>query len=119
MSARASQAEAWHAVEKVSFGEPVVRGEIAVIVTADPVSLANELRPVLVKLSRHLRREVHSLGVTGGPVSLLGQIPRHPGIGVRELAHLEGMSPPPLSGSGPPPRRPGPPQPRRGRARRP
>src|ERR671934_1044809 len=59
----------------------------------DPVTLANRLRPVLLKLNRHLRREVHSLGVTGGQVSLLVAIKQHPQIGVRELAALERMSP--------------------------
>jgi DNA-binding MarR family transcriptional regulator len=47
-----------------------------------------------VKLARGLRREVHPLGVTGGQVSLLGVIRANPGIGVRELARLEGMSSP-------------------------
>jgi DNA-binding MarR family transcriptional regulator len=61
---------------------------------ADPVAVANRLRPVLLKLNRGLRREVHSLGVTGGQVSLLGLIKASPGIGVRELARLEGMSSP-------------------------
>ena len=58
-----------------------------------PVALANRLRPVLLKLNRHLRREIHSLGVTGGQVSLLVSIRRAPGIGVRELAAQEGISP--------------------------
>ena len=40
-------------------------------VITDPVTVANRLRPVLLKLNRHLRREIHSLGVTGGQVSLL------------------------------------------------
>jgi DNA-binding MarR family transcriptional regulator len=62
-------------------------------VTADPVALANRLRPVLLQLTRELRREIHSLGVTGGQVSLLVQIERDPGIGVRELAARERMSP--------------------------
>ena len=61
---------------------------------ADPVTVANRLRPVLLKLNRGLRREVHSLGVTGGQVSLLAVIKASPGIGVRELARLEGMSSP-------------------------
>ena len=61
---------------------------------ADPVAVANRLRPVLLKLNRGLRREVHSLGVTGGQVSLLAVIKASPGIGVRELARLEGMSSP-------------------------
>jgi len=69
-----------------------------VLATAtDPVTVANRLRPVLLKLNRHLRREIHSLGVTGGQASLLFTIQRQPGIGVRELAALERMSPPGMS----------------------
>ena len=34
-------------------------------------TLADQLRPVLLRLSRELRREAQSLGVTGGQVSLL------------------------------------------------
>jgi DNA-binding MarR family transcriptional regulator len=63
----------------------------------DTTALANRLRPVLLKLNRHLRREVHSLGVTGGQVSLLVQIKQAPGIGVRELARLERISVPGMS----------------------
>src|ERR671938_1462865 len=66
-------------------------------VVTDPVVLANRLRPVLHKLNRHLRRETHSLGVTSGQVSLLAEIRRSPGIGVRELAALERMSSPGMS----------------------
>ena len=61
--------------------------------TADPVAIANRLRPVLLQVTRELRREIHPLGVTGGQVSLLVQIQRDPGIGVRELATRERMSP--------------------------
>src|SRR3954468_11648578 len=63
----------------------------------DPVIVADRLRPVLLKLNRHLRREIHSLGVTGGQASLLFTIRRRPGIGVRELAALERMSAPGMS----------------------
>ncbi len=63
----------------------------------DTTTLANRLRPVLLKLNRELRREIHSLGVTGGQVSLLIQIKYAPGIGVRELAALERMSVPGMS----------------------
>ena len=63
-----------------------------VSLAADPVTVANRLRPVLLKLNRDLRREIHSLGVTGGQVSLLALIRREPGIGVRELAARERMS---------------------------
>jgi DNA-binding MarR family transcriptional regulator len=61
---------------------------------SDVTTLANRLRPVLLQLARHLRREMHPLGVTGGQVSLLVEIARSPGIGVRELAAREGISPP-------------------------
>jgi DNA-binding MarR family transcriptional regulator len=66
-------------------------------VATDPTVLANRLRPVLLQLNRQLRREIHSLGVTGGQVSLLIQIKYQPGIGVRELAGLERMSVPGMS----------------------
>ena len=46
---------------------------------------------------RELRREIHSLGVTGGQVSLLVAIKYAPGIGVRELAAQERMSPAAIS----------------------
>jgi DNA-binding MarR family transcriptional regulator len=68
-----------------------------VAVAADPTVLANRLRPVLLRLNRELRREIHSLGVTAGQVALLVQIKYHPGIGMRELAALERMSVPGIS----------------------
>jgi DNA-binding MarR family transcriptional regulator len=68
-----------------------------IAIAADPTILANRLRPVLLHLNRQLRREVHSLGVTGGQVSLLVQIKYRPGIGIRELAALERMSVPGMS----------------------
>jgi DNA-binding MarR family transcriptional regulator len=66
--------------------------------TLEPLAIANRLRPALLKLARELRRESHALGVTGGQVSLLIQIHRHRGIGVRDLASLERMSPAAMSG---------------------
>ncbi|MFL5966332.1 MAG: MarR family winged helix-turn-helix transcriptional regulator [Gaiellaceae bacterium] len=68
-----------------------------VLATAETTELANRLRPVLLKLARELRREIHSLGVTGGQVSLLVQIKYAPGIGVRELAARERISVPGMS----------------------
>ena len=62
-------------------------------VRTDPLAVANRLRPVLLQLARELRREVHPLGVTAGQVSVLIAIRRSPGIGVRELAAREGVSP--------------------------
>jgi DNA-binding MarR family transcriptional regulator len=66
-------------------------------VSIDTTALANRLRPVLLKLNRELRREIHSLGVTGGQVGLLVQINARPGIGMRELASVERMSVPGMS----------------------
>jgi hypothetical protein len=60
-------------------------------VSADPLDVANRLRPVLLHLVRHLRRETHALGITGGQASLLAGIHNTPGIGINELAAREGM----------------------------
>ncbi|HEY6960971.1 MAG TPA: MarR family transcriptional regulator [Gaiellaceae bacterium] len=67
-------------------------------VVNDPVTVANRLRPVLLRLARELRREIHSLGVTGGQVSLLTQIKHNPGITASELAERERVSAPGMSG---------------------
>jgi DNA-binding MarR family transcriptional regulator len=67
------------------------------VLSPDTIELANRLRPVVLKLNRELRREIHSLGVTGGQVALLVQIEHAPGIGVRELAARERMSVPGMS----------------------
>ena len=69
----------------------------ALATATDPLIVANRLRPVLLKLNRHLRREIHSLGVTGGQASLLFTIQRRPGIGGGALAALERMSAPGMS----------------------
>ncbi len=47
---------------------------------------------MLLSLARELRREVHSLGVTGGQVTLLIGIQRNPGLSQRELAERERIS---------------------------
>jgi DNA-binding MarR family transcriptional regulator len=59
-----------------------------------PLDVANQLRPVLLHLNRHLRREVHTSGVSPGQLSLLGLIDGNPSIGVAELASREGTSMP-------------------------
>ena len=61
---------------------------------AEPVALANELRPLVLQLNRHLRREIAPLGITAGQAALLHAIRTNRGIGVRELADREGVSPP-------------------------
>jgi DNA-binding MarR family transcriptional regulator len=63
----------------------------------DSVELANRLRPVLLMLNRHLRREAHAEGITGGQAALLAQIRNHPHLGVRELAAREGISAPSMT----------------------
>jgi DNA-binding MarR family transcriptional regulator len=64
----------------------------------ESAALANQLRPVLLRVARELRREIHSLGVTGGQVSLLIQIKRNPGITASALAERERISAPGMSG---------------------
>ena len=64
----------------------------------DPMTTANRLRPVLLRLARELRREIHSLGVTGGQVSLLASIKYNPGITATELPERERVSAPGMSG---------------------
>ena len=66
--------------------------------TLSHTDVANRLRPAVLKLARELRRESHALGVTGGQVTLLIQIRKRRGIGVRDLAALERMSPAAMSG---------------------
>jgi DNA-binding MarR family transcriptional regulator len=66
-------------------------------VDTDPVVLANRLRPVLLHVNRHLRRELHALGVSSGQVSILSALRDRPGIGVADLAAGEGTSVPSMS----------------------
>jgi DNA-binding MarR family transcriptional regulator len=65
---------------------------------SDPVTVANELRPVLLRLARELRRETEQLGVTSRQGTLLWLIRRNPGLSLRELAAEERISAPALSG---------------------
>ena len=59
--------------------------------------MANELRPILLRLARELRREIHSLGVTGGQVSILAAIKNDPGITASLVADHERISAPAMS----------------------
>lgn len=61
-------------------------------------AVAAELRPVVMRLSRELRREARALGITGGQVTLLFLVKASPGLGVRELAARERISPAAMSG---------------------
>src|SRR3954468_11415752 len=64
----------------------------------DAAALAHSVRPVLLRIARELRREIHSLGVTGGRVSLVVQIKTRPGTTAPELAERERISAPGMSG---------------------
>ncbi len=59
--------------------------------------VANELRPILLRLARGLRRETHSLGVTSGQVSILAAIKHDPGITASIVADQERISAPAMS----------------------
>jgi DNA-binding MarR family transcriptional regulator len=63
----------------------------------DTLSIADRLRPVLLRVGRELRREAREVGVSPEQVSLLVAIKYAPGIGVRELAARERVSPPAMS----------------------
>jgi len=66
-------------------------------VEVDTVAVADVLRPVLLRIGRELRRETRAEGVSPEQVALLVAIKYAPGIGVRELAARERMSPPALT----------------------
>ena len=59
--------------------------------------MADGLRPVLLRIGRELRRETRSVGVSPEQVALLVAIKYSPGIGIRELAARERVSPPAMT----------------------
>jgi DNA-binding MarR family transcriptional regulator len=67
-------------------------------VTLSTEQVASELRPVLLRLARELRKETEQLGVTARQATLLWLVKRSPGLSLAELAAEEGISPPALSG---------------------
>lgn len=68
-------------------------------VTLSPELVASDLRPVLLRLARELRKETEQLGVTARQATLLWLVKRSPGLSLAELAAEEGISPPALSGN--------------------
>jgi DNA-binding MarR family transcriptional regulator len=64
----------------------------------DALSVATQLRPVLLWLNRELRGELAPLGITGGQAAILHLLERSQGVGVRELALRENISPAGMSG---------------------
>jgi DNA-binding MarR family transcriptional regulator len=67
-------------------------------ITLSPELVADDLRPVLLRLARELRKETEQLGVTARQSTLLWLVKRSPGLSLAELAAEEGISPPALSG---------------------
>ena len=63
----------------------------------DLMSLAEALRPGLLKVSRRLRQESQKAGVPAQDALLLGFIQKNPGVGVCELADVEQTSRPTMS----------------------
>ena len=67
-------------------------------VTLNPEAVASELRPVLLRLARELRKETEQLGITARQATLLWLVKRSPGLSLAELAAEEGISAPAMSG---------------------
>jgi DNA-binding MarR family transcriptional regulator len=65
--------------------------------TTDTVAVADALRPVLLRVGRELRREARAEGISPEQVGLLVAIKYAPGIGVRDLAGRERISPPAMT----------------------
>jgi DNA-binding MarR family transcriptional regulator len=64
----------------------------------DVLPLADELRPVLLRVSRALRREAQRAGVSALDAQLLGAVKKSPGVGVSALADREQMTRASMSG---------------------
>src|ERR1700677_124550 len=64
----------------------------------DTITLAEALRPALLRASRHLRREAQKAGVSALDAQLMTVIKKRPGIGGGELAEVEQMTRPSMSG---------------------
>ena len=67
-------------------------------VTLSPEAVASDLRPVLLRLARELRKETEQLGITARQATLLWLVKRRPGLSLAELAAAEGISAPAMSG---------------------
>lgn len=62
-----------------------------------PAALAERLRPVVLRLSRNLRREAQRFGVSALDAQLMTIVLKNAGIGVSELAEREQISKPAMS----------------------
>jgi len=68
------------------------------VTTDSALILANDLRPIVLRISRELRKETEQFGVTARQVTLLWLVKRSPGLTLRALAAEEAISAPALSG---------------------
>jgi len=66
--------------------------------TLSPLETANDLRPVVLRVARALRKETEQFGVTSRQVTLLWLVKRSPGLTLKALADVEAISAPALSG---------------------
>lgn len=67
-------------------------------VTNPVEAVAADLRPVLLRLARELRKETEQLGITARQATLLWLVKQGAGLSLAELAAEEGISPPAMSG---------------------
>src|SRR5690606_21859219 len=63
----------------------------------EPAQLAESLRPALMRVSRRLRQQASSVGLSALDAMLLIQIRKQPGVGVSQLADAEHMARPTMS----------------------
>jgi len=70
---------------------------MAVSVQSRVTLIADELRPLLLRLARHLRRESRGTGLSPLDSQLIAAIKHNEGIGLSELADLEQTSAPTMS----------------------
>lgn len=75
----------------------VTKAAVGKATVTKTVKLAAELRPSILRLSRHLRREAQRGGGSSLDAQLLGTLREEPGLGVSELADMEQMSRPAMS----------------------
>jgi DNA-binding MarR family transcriptional regulator len=61
------------------------------------LDLANNLRPIVLRIARQLRKETEQFGVTSRQATLLFLVKASPGLTLRALAEAEGISAPALS----------------------
>ena len=66
--------------------------------TDSGLALANDLRPVVLRVARELRKETGQFGVTSRQATLLWLVKRSPGLTLKALADAEAISAPALSG---------------------